>query len=174
LRCVTPAPRRRLRVPPNVYTQALRLSAAWATAQVANSGGIRTLDVNLGKVMATFTTSSETTRYQQLLSPDAACRCVVSHWKWKVWWNILERSGKQLIEPSTHLKGSMIRNGTEYQEALKRLKAAQARHEMHAAELARMGLTLEEIKRATDPLRSFNLQLDEEAEAYERLERGDL
>lgn len=68
----------------------------------------------------------------------------------------------------------MIRDGTEYQEALKRLKAAQARLEAHAAELARMGLTLEEIKRATDPLRSFNLQLEEEADAYEPLQRGGL
>jgi DNA-binding XRE family transcriptional regulator len=68
----------------------------------------------------------------------------------------------------------MIRNEAEYQEAVKRLKEERARYEAHEAELARMGLKPEEIKRAMDPLRSFNLQLDEEVEAYERLKRGDL
>jgi DNA-binding XRE family transcriptional regulator len=37
-----------------------------------------------------------------------------------------------------------------------------------------MGLKADEVKRAMDPLRSFNLQLEEEVEAYERLKRGDL
>lgn len=68
----------------------------------------------------------------------------------------------------------MIRNEVEYQEAVKRLKEESARYEAHEAELARMGLKPEEIKRAMDPLRSFNLQLEEEVEAYERLKRGDL
>jgi DNA-binding XRE family transcriptional regulator len=68
----------------------------------------------------------------------------------------------------------MIRNESEYQEAVKRLKEEQARHKAHAAELTRMGLKRKEIKRAMDPLRSFSLQLEEEVEAYERLKRGDL
>ena len=68
----------------------------------------------------------------------------------------------------------MIRNETEYQEAAKRLKEERARYEAHERELARMGMKPKEIKRAMDPLRSFNLQLDEEVEAYERLKRGDL
>ncbi len=68
----------------------------------------------------------------------------------------------------------MIRNESEYQEAVKRVKDERARHTAHEAELARMGLKADEIKRAMDPLRSFNLQLEEEVEAYERLKRGDL
>jgi DNA-binding XRE family transcriptional regulator len=68
----------------------------------------------------------------------------------------------------------MIRNETEYQEAVKRLKEERARHDAHERELVRMGLKRAEVKRAMDPLRSFNLQLEEEVEAYERLKRGDL
>lgn len=67
----------------------------------------------------------------------------------------------------------MIRNETEYQEAVKRLKDERTRYEAHERELARMGMKPEDIKRAMDPLRSFDLQLDEEVEAYERLKRGD-
>jgi hypothetical protein len=64
----------------------------------------------------------------------------------------------------------MIRNEGEYQEAVKRLKEERARHNQHEQELVRMGLKADEVKRAMDPLRSFHLQLDEEAEAYERNE----
>jgi len=68
----------------------------------------------------------------------------------------------------------MIRNEGEYQEAVKRLKEERARYDAHERELLRMGLKNDEVKRAMDPLRSFNLQLEEEVEAYERLKRGDL
>jgi ribosome-binding protein aMBF1 (putative translation factor) len=68
----------------------------------------------------------------------------------------------------------MIRNEVEYQEAVKRLKEERARYDAHEQELVRMGLRPDEVKRAMDPLRSFNLQLEEEVEAYERLKRGDL
>ena len=68
----------------------------------------------------------------------------------------------------------MIRNEAEYQEAVKRLKEERARYDAHEQELVRMGLKVDEVKRAMDPLRSFNLQLEEEVEAYERLKRGDL
>lgn len=68
----------------------------------------------------------------------------------------------------------MIRNEIEYQEAVKRVKEERARYDAHEAELVRMGLKADEVKRAMDPLRSFNLQLEEEVEAYERLKRGDL
>jgi hypothetical protein len=68
----------------------------------------------------------------------------------------------------------MIRNEAEYREPVKRLKVEQARHEARTAELTRMGLTPDEVKRATDPLRSFSLQLEEEVGAYERLERDEL
>ena len=36
-----------------------------------------------------------------------------------------------------------------------------------------MGLTASEIKRATDPIQSFHLQLEEEVQSYERLKRGE-
>jgi len=68
----------------------------------------------------------------------------------------------------------MIRNEAEYQEAVKRLKEERARHDAHERELVRMGLKNEEVTRAMAPLRSFNLQFEEEVEAYERLKRGDL
>ena len=68
----------------------------------------------------------------------------------------------------------MIRNEVEYQEAVRRLKDERARYDAHEQELVRMGLKPDEVNRAMDPLRSFNLQLEEEVEAYERLKRGDL
>lgn len=67
----------------------------------------------------------------------------------------------------------MIRTEAEHEEAVKRVTEQQARREALAARLGHMGLKPEEIKRATDPLRSFNLQLEEEVEAYERLKRSD-
>jgi DNA-directed RNA polymerase specialized sigma subunit len=37
-----------------------------------------------------------------------------------------------------------------------------------------MGLDVDEVKRAIDPLRSFHEQLAEEVASYERLKRGDI
>ena len=68
----------------------------------------------------------------------------------------------------------MIRNDTEYQEAVRRLQAEAQRFAAHEAQLAEKGLAPDEIKRTLDPLRSFHLQLAEEVESYERLRRGDL
>lgn len=68
----------------------------------------------------------------------------------------------------------MIRNESEYQEALGRLAEERARLEEHSARLSDMGLNEAELKRALDPLRSFHLQLEEEVQSYERLKRGDL
>ena len=68
----------------------------------------------------------------------------------------------------------MIRNETEYQEAVRRLEEEAARLTEHEARLKGMGLGAGERKRALDPLRSFHLQLAEEVESYERLKRGDL
>jgi DNA-binding Xre family transcriptional regulator len=68
----------------------------------------------------------------------------------------------------------MIRNETEYQEAVRRLAEEQQRLADHEARLKGMGLGPDEVKRALDPLRSFHLQLGEEVESYERLKRGDL
>lgn len=68
----------------------------------------------------------------------------------------------------------MIRNETEYQEAVRRLDEEATRLAEHEARLKAMGLGASERKRALDPLRSFHLQLAEEVESYERLKRGDL
>ena len=68
----------------------------------------------------------------------------------------------------------MIRNESEYQEALTRLDEERRRLAQHRARLADLGLRADELKRALDPLRSFHLQLDEEVQSYERLKRGDV
>src|SRR5271156_3396877 len=68
----------------------------------------------------------------------------------------------------------MIRNETEYQEAARRLDEERKRLAEHEVRLKNTGLGRAELKRALDPLRSFHLQLQEEVESYERLQRGDL
>ena len=68
----------------------------------------------------------------------------------------------------------MIRNETEYQEAVRRLKEEKRRLEAHKERLAETGLSASEVKRALDPLRSFQAQLEEEITCYERLKRGDI
>src|SRR5580700_2429176 len=67
----------------------------------------------------------------------------------------------------------MIRNETEYQEAVARLSDEQKRLADHRARLKQAGLSKEEIKRVIDPMESFHLQLQEEVETYERLKRGE-
>jgi len=67
----------------------------------------------------------------------------------------------------------MIRNETEYKEAVERIAEEHKRLEAQVKELAAMKLSREEIKRAMDPLRSFHDQLKEEVESYERLKRGE-
>jgi DNA-binding Xre family transcriptional regulator len=68
----------------------------------------------------------------------------------------------------------MIRNETEYQEAVRRLGDEAKRLTEHEATLKGMNLGRDEVKRALDPLRSFHMQLAEEVESYERLKRGDM
>lgn len=68
----------------------------------------------------------------------------------------------------------MIRNETEYQEAVRRLGEEAKRLADHEARLKAMKLAPDEVKRALDPLRSFHMQLAEEVESYERLQRGDV
>jgi hypothetical protein len=68
----------------------------------------------------------------------------------------------------------VIRNETEYQEAVGRLRQEKARLAEHRRRLKAEGLKFGELKRALDPFRSFHLQLEEEVESYERLRRGDL
>ena len=67
----------------------------------------------------------------------------------------------------------MIRNETEYQEASTRLAEERNRLAEHRARLRQTGLSEEEIKRVTDPMESFHLQLQEEVQSYERLKRGE-
>jgi ribosome-binding protein aMBF1 (putative translation factor) len=67
----------------------------------------------------------------------------------------------------------MIRNETEYQEAVKRLSEEHTRLADHRARLKDTGLTEEEIKRVVDPMEFFYLQFKEEVESYERLKRGE-
>jgi DNA-binding XRE family transcriptional regulator len=67
----------------------------------------------------------------------------------------------------------MIRNETEYQEALARISAEKERIEEQRKELKKAGLDDEKIKRVVDPILSFHLQLVEEVESYERLMRGE-
>jgi hypothetical protein len=65
----------------------------------------------------------------------------------------------------------MIRNQEEYQEASQRLAQESLRLGEHRVRLKEAGLGDEEIKRVVDPIESFHLQLQEEVEAYERLQR---
>ncbi len=67
----------------------------------------------------------------------------------------------------------MIRNETEYQEAVARLADERKRFAGHRAQLKKTGLKNDEIKRVIDPMESFHLQLKEEVESYERLKRGE-
>jgi hypothetical protein len=66
----------------------------------------------------------------------------------------------------------MIRSETEYQEASARLAEERNRLTDHRARLKEAGLGDEEIKRVIDPIASFQLQLQEEVESFERLKRG--
>lgn len=67
----------------------------------------------------------------------------------------------------------MIRNETEYKEAVARLAEERNRLREHRSRLKESGLTDEEIKRVIDPMESFHLQFKEEVESYERLKRGE-
>ncbi|MBI4600439.1 MAG: helix-turn-helix transcriptional regulator [Planctomycetes bacterium] len=67
----------------------------------------------------------------------------------------------------------MIRSDAEHQEALERLRQEKKRLSDHEQRLKGQGLNPREIKRVMDPLRSFHLQLKEEVESYERLQRRD-
>lgn len=63
----------------------------------------------------------------------------------------------------------MIRNETEYREAVMRVNEERRRLKEQKTKLGEMDLSREEIKRAMDPMRSFHEQLREEVESYERL-----
>lgn len=66
----------------------------------------------------------------------------------------------------------MIRNETEYQQALARIDAERARLKEHADAWTKQGFTPEQVARLRQPLESFHMQLAEEVQSYERLKRG--
>jgi len=68
----------------------------------------------------------------------------------------------------------MIRNKTEYGEAVSRLRDEEARLAEQKAKLVEMDLSAEEVERVLDPFRSFHLQLREEVDHYECLRRGEV
>lgn len=61
----------------------------------------------------------------------------------------------------------MIRNKAEYEEAVRRVAEQKQRLDEQRKALEAMGLSAEEVKRATDPIRSFHLRLEEEVASYE-------
>ncbi len=67
----------------------------------------------------------------------------------------------------------MIRNEVEYKSTVRRVQEQAERLMQQVAELKSTGLTKDQIKRVTDPVRSFHEQLKEEIESYERLKRGE-
>src|SRR5688572_27893009 len=68
----------------------------------------------------------------------------------------------------------MIRNESEYKDAVRRLVAEEKKIASYVEELSRMGLDSDQLKRAVDPLRSFHLQLSEEVQSYEKLKRREI
>ena len=67
----------------------------------------------------------------------------------------------------------MIRNDAEYKLTVQRVNEQGERLKQQAVHLRKTGLTKEQIKRATDPVRCFHEQLKEEIQSYERLKRGE-
>ena len=63
----------------------------------------------------------------------------------------------------------MIRTESEYAQAKLRLTSEKVRLAKQRTQLRISGLTASEIKRVTDPIKSFYLQLQEEVQSYERL-----
>ncbi|MCG8510746.1 MAG: helix-turn-helix domain-containing protein [Rhodospirillales bacterium] len=66
----------------------------------------------------------------------------------------------------------MIRNDSEYKQAIARLEQERARMDEQRRQLRQSGLTAKQIKRILDPMESFHLQLKEEVASYDRLRRG--
>lgn len=66
----------------------------------------------------------------------------------------------------------MIRNESEYQQAVARTDAERKRIAEHAEAWRKQGFTAEQIAKLKEPLESFHMQFVEEVESYERLKRG--
>ena len=67
----------------------------------------------------------------------------------------------------------MIRNESEYREAVQRVTQEKDRLDEHRKHLKEAGLTADQVSKALEPVRAFHLQLVEEVAAYERLRRGE-
>lgn len=68
----------------------------------------------------------------------------------------------------------MIRNESEYQEALRRLKQDKEVMSSQRRAFAEHGLNEEEIQVAMEPLQTFHAQLNEEIQWYENIKRGNI
>jgi DNA-binding XRE family transcriptional regulator len=68
----------------------------------------------------------------------------------------------------------MIKSEDEYQAAHRSLMERKTQIAEEELRLKEKGLDAAQRKRALDPWRSFVLQMEEEMEAYERLQRGDI
>jgi len=68
----------------------------------------------------------------------------------------------------------MIRNETEYQEALKRLQEDQIILAAQEKKLKKAGVSGQILKFALAPTQTFHQQLIEEVQAYEKLKRGEI
>ncbi len=66
----------------------------------------------------------------------------------------------------------MIRNETEYQQAVARVDAEKKRFSEHIEAWKNQGFTADQIAKLREPLESFHMQLVEEVQSYERLKRG--
>lgn len=66
----------------------------------------------------------------------------------------------------------MIRNETEYQQAVARIDAERKRLAAHMAEWKKQGFTASQVAKLREPLESFHMQFVEEVQSYERLKRG--
>ena len=66
----------------------------------------------------------------------------------------------------------MIRNESEYQNAVSRIEAERRRLASHRLDWEKQGFTRDQVAKLIEPLESFHQQLVEEIESYERLKRG--
>jgi len=80
---------------------------------------------------------------------------------------------RRAASSKSYMEGPHDPHEAEYQNASTRLQEEHARLVEHRARLKASGMSDEEIKRVTDPIESFHLQLKEEVESYERLKRGE-
>ncbi len=67
----------------------------------------------------------------------------------------------------------MLRSEKEYKEAVERLRKDEEVLGLQKEKLEELGLSVEEVRRAPEPMHSFRAQLEEEVEWYERVRRRD-